>query len=123
MYQVKKSPNMHFRQPQLNRGISDFQSGVFQMFHHRFANTTRVMLCKYNKYKLENMKNEPNNSHIPYITCEWGVYIWGITNLLIDIKVRSPMKCSLRGYIPKIQLLECSPLRCTTTKITHDIMG
>ena len=36
------------------------------MFHDRFAKATLILLCKSNQYKLENMKNEPNNTHIPY---------------------------------------------------------
>jgi hypothetical protein len=30
------------------------------MIHRKFDNATQVLLCKSNKYKLENMKIEPN---------------------------------------------------------------
>ena len=36
------------------------------MFQYGFDIATRVLLCKSNRWKLENMKNEPNNTHIPY---------------------------------------------------------
>ena len=40
------------------------------MFQHRFANATQVNAThcqgKSNWYKLENMKNAPNNTHTPY---------------------------------------------------------
>ena len=53
------------------------------MFHCRVANVTRVLLCKSNWWKLENIKHEPNNTHIPYsnyVLYGW-VYIrvWGPT--------------------------------------------
>ena len=38
-----------------------------QTFHHRFANATRLLLCKCDWQNVENMKHEPNNTHIPYI--------------------------------------------------------
>ena len=37
------------------------------MLHHRFANVIKVSLCKTNKWKLENMKNKPNNTYIAYV--------------------------------------------------------
>ena len=36
------------------------------MFHRKTANATRVLLCNSNQCKFENMKNKPNNTHIPY---------------------------------------------------------
>ena len=38
---------------------------MFANVHHRFANATYVLLGKSNREKLKNMKNEPNNTHIP----------------------------------------------------------
>ena len=35
-----------------------------QMFHCRFANATRVFLCRSNWWKLENMRKEPHNTYI-----------------------------------------------------------
>ena len=37
------------------------------MFHRRFANAIQALLCNSNQQKLENMKNEPNNTHISYM--------------------------------------------------------
>ncbi len=34
--------------------------------YQRFANATQILLCNSNRNKLEIMKNEPNNTHIPY---------------------------------------------------------
>ena len=31
----------------------------------RFANATQILLCKVNRRKVENMKNELFNTHIP----------------------------------------------------------
>lgn len=42
------------------------------MLHHRFANATQaVWLCKSNRQKLENMKNEENNTRIPCGSSMW----------------------------------------------------
>ena len=38
------------------------------MLHYRFATSTQVLLCKSNWSKLENLKKELNNPHIPYHT-------------------------------------------------------
>lgn len=64
---------------------------VLQMFHHNFANDTRVLLCNFNQYELENMKNHPNSTHIPswanlhcrsiiiiIIKKDAHVYIWSV---------------------------------------------
>ena len=40
------------------------------MLHCRFAIGTQVSSCKTNQFKLENMKSEPNNTHIPYVELE-----------------------------------------------------
>lgn len=34
------------------------------MLHHRFVDVTKVSVCKSIRQNLENMKNEPNNTHI-----------------------------------------------------------
>ena len=34
------------------------------MLHFRFTNAKQVLLCKYNWWKLDNMKNKPINIHI-----------------------------------------------------------
>ena len=34
--------------------------------YQRFANATPILMCNSNRNKLEIMKNEPNNTHIPY---------------------------------------------------------
>ena len=33
-----------------------------QMFHRRFAITTRILLCKFKRRKLENTRKEPNDT-------------------------------------------------------------
>lgn len=40
------------------------------MLHSRFANEAQVLVCELNRVKLENMKNQPNNTYIPY---KWPV--------------------------------------------------
>ena len=35
------------------------------MIHHRFANATQALFCQSCQWKLENMKNVPNNAHVP----------------------------------------------------------
>ena len=42
------------------------------MFYRKFACATQVLLCKYNRYKLENIENEPNDTHIPYFLAIWA---------------------------------------------------
>ena len=37
------------------------------MFHCKVANATWILLCKYSRWKLENMNNEPKNTHISYV--------------------------------------------------------
>ena len=43
-----------------------FSIQISNTFHHRFASATQTLLCKYDMYKLENMKNKPKHTHIPY---------------------------------------------------------
>jgi hypothetical protein len=41
-----------------------------------FANATRVLMCQSNRGKLESMKNEPNNTHLPYMTTLFAGELW-----------------------------------------------
>ena len=40
---------------------------VMLMFHRSFANATPIHRRKDNQQKMENMRNEPNNTHTPYV--------------------------------------------------------
>jgi hypothetical protein len=40
---------------------------VMSMFHHSFANATPIHRRKDNQQKMENMINEPNNTHTSYV--------------------------------------------------------
>ena len=35
------------------------------MLDYRYANATKNLMCKFNRYKLENVKNELINTHMP----------------------------------------------------------
>jgi len=41
-----------------------FSIQFLHVFHHRFANTTQTLFYKSNRWKLENMENEPCNTQI-----------------------------------------------------------
>ena len=63
----KKILSLEFNIKRINCSLSvRFTMWLLQMFHRRFAIVARVWLCKSNEWKLENMKNEPKNTHIPY---------------------------------------------------------
>ena len=63
MYPVKKSTNM--TTVTRSREVR-FCIRFLQMLHHIFDNATQVLLCKYNRQMLENMKTKPNNNLVPY---------------------------------------------------------
>ena len=82
------------------------------MFQYRFANAARVFLCEMNCQESENMKNEPNNTHIPCVArcvVNDGHRIegmWGIIQLvflvlhLLLIKIMSRNWCCIsKSYL------------------------
>ena len=68
MYLVKKSTTHALPITITKSGEVRYSIRYLQMFHCRFASATRVLLCKSNRKKLENMENmdnNPNNTHLP----------------------------------------------------------
>ena len=66
MYPIKNSTNIYALPITTTKAWEVLCSIRFShMFRCRFANATHVLLCKSNRQKLESMKKEPNNNHIP----------------------------------------------------------
>jgi hypothetical protein len=55
-----------------------FSIRFWLMFHRRFANATHIPLRESNRQKLENMKFEPNNTHIEHASNK----IWQLENFM-----------------------------------------
>ena len=46
-----------------SRKRSNYQHGFYICFHHRSTDAPQILLCESNRQKLENMRNEPNNTY------------------------------------------------------------